>query len=68
MIVLKKNCSHHWILLVIVPREKMVYIYDSTAENKMEAIQTEKKETKKQTKKEQISFGDLYYITQHWTE
>ena len=46
----------------------MVYIYDSTAEKKMEAIQTEKKETKKQTKKEAISFGDLYYITQHWTE
>ena len=63
MIVFQKNCSHHWILLVIVPREKMVYIYDSTAEKKLEALQEEKKD-----KKKEISFGDLYYITEHWTE
>lgn len=53
--------SHHWIFLVIVPRDKMVYIYDSTVKKKLEALQTEKKETKKST----ISFGDLYYITEH---
>ena len=64
MIVFKKNCSHHWILLVIVPRDKIVYIYDSTAEKKLEALQTEKNETKKDT----IAFGQLYYITEHWTE
>lgn len=64
MIVFKKNCSQHWILLVIVPREKMVYIYDSTAEKKLEALQEENKDKKKAT----ISFGDLYYITEHWTE
>jgi hypothetical protein len=42
----------------------MVYIYDSTAEKKLEALQEENKDKKKAT----ISFGDLYYITEHWTE
>ena len=62
--MLKKICSQHWILLVIVPREKMVYIYDSTAEKKLETLHKEKKDTKKTT----ISFDELYYITEYWTE
>ena len=60
MIVFKKNCSHNWILLVLFPQDRTVYIIDSTAEKKLEALKTaEKKET---------LTHKIYYITEHFTE